>query len=84
MLRRLLLLIHWLAVFPAIFFIVLSAKHLTEILVTERSFFSDFFEAFRFFKAFLWFVSPAIIFSIIYWVVKKKWVYFPWQHIKQK
>jgi hypothetical protein len=25
---------------------------------------------------------PLIIFTVIYWIVSKKWIYFPWQHDK--
>ena len=28
------------------------------------------------------FTIPFITFTTIYWIVKKRWVFFPWQHIK--
>jgi len=27
-------------------------------------------------------VIPFGIFTLIYWIVKKRWVLFPWQHVK--
>jgi hypothetical protein len=25
---------------------------------------------------------PFVLFTIIYWIVKKHWAFFPWQHVK--
>ena len=27
-------------------------------------------------------VIPLLIFTVIYWIVKNKWAFFPWQHNK--
>ena len=27
-------------------------------------------------------VTPFIVFTIIYWNIKKRWAFFPWQHVK--
>ena len=34
------------------------------------------------FLSLLIFLIPFITFSVIYWIVKNRWVFFPWQHNK--
>jgi hypothetical protein len=28
------------------------------------------------------FTVPFILFTLIYWIIKKRWAFFPWQHVK--
>ena len=74
LLGRLLLAIHWLTFFLTIIFILFSAIELTQGLIPLDTFLI----------AFLWFVVPAIMFPLIYWIAKNKWVFFPWQHVKRE
>ena len=76
MLGRLLLVIHWLTVLPAIYFIVGIAEYLLEPYFGKSSLGSELF------VNFLLYCHPYLIFLLIYWIVKKKWAFFPWQHIK--
>ena len=32
---------------------------------------------------FYW-IIPFAIFTLLYWIVKKHWAIFPWQHVKTK
>jgi hypothetical protein len=33
-------------------------------------------------KGIFLFTVPFILFTLIYWIIKKRWAFFPWQHVK--
>jgi hypothetical protein len=70
MLARLALVIHWLLFMPAfigMISILLWADELN-LLETIGASLAPFI--------------PSSIFTIGYWIVKKHWAFFPWQHVK--
>mgnify|MGYP003668390862 CR=1 FL=1 len=28
------------------------------------------------------FLVPFVLFTLIYWIMKNRWAFFPWQHVK--
>ena len=70
MLGRLALVIHWFLFIPAVIGMIsiLFGSHGLDFLETVGASFLPFI--------------PSGLFTIGYWIVKRHWAFFPWQHVK--
>jgi ATP/ADP translocase len=72
MLGRLVLVIHWgMFVWIAILLAVELITYGLERLFHEKGFS----------LLMLLFLIPFVLFALIYWIIKERWAFFPWQHV---
>ena len=72
MLGRLLLALHW----PAFIVAIVTTPLIILIAIFDHGDLGDISQLFSMTWSFL------IVFTPFYWVVYKKWVFFPWKHVR--
>ncbi len=80
MLNRLLMVVHWFLFLWFLFYPIVAVIDVTHYLLgTQTWLYTRLYETFLGYGFVLFFV-----YIIALWIIKHRWIWFPWQHVKPK